>query len=181
MKTLAALIALFALQLPLISYADDPSGFRDIPFGASMEEVKGKIPRLSCGQWGERRELLDQYCAGETEIADTRVNVQFWFFGNRMGSFALNFKLDQFRLIKEAFIGRYGPPTQSESNEFKTRGGLTYVNEELTWHFKNGANAKLSKYSTGSDQGSGSVRSQEYEDERNRRVEQQLEKAKKGL
>lgn len=172
-------IALFVL-LPLAAYADDPTGFRDIPFGASVEEVRAKMAGLLCRQ-SDNRILLDHACVGETEIADTRIGVQFWFLNDRMGSFALTFKPDQFHLLKEAFIGRYGPPTQTESNEFKTRGGLSYVNEELTWRFKNGAAARLSKYASRIDRGSASVRSKEYEEERHRRAEEQREKAKKGL
>lgn len=177
--TLVTVIA-FSFLLQLTADADDPKGFRDIPFGNSEEEVKAKLPGLRCGQ-DDERVLLDRYCAGDTEVADTRVRVQFWFFNDRMGAFALMFKPEQFSLLKEAFIGRYGPPTQRESNEFKTRGGLTYVNEELNWQFKNGTTATLSKYATRSDQGSGSVSSKEYEQERNRRADQRREKAKKGL
>lgn len=172
--------AVFFAQPPGHTFADDPVGFRDVPFGASVEDVKAKIPGLLCRPY-EKRELLDHFCVGETDIADTRIGLQFWFFNNRMGSFNLSFKPDQFHLLKEAFVGRYGPPTQSESNEFKTRGSLSYVNEELTWRFKNGATARLQKYSRRSDRGSGSVLSKEYEDERNRRYEERREKAKKGL
>ena len=178
--TRAGILTVFVGVLALVVWqpsasADDPVGFRDIPFGASVEEVKSKMPSLLC-RAAEKRELLDSFCVGDTEIADTRVNIQFWFFNGRMGSFNLSFKPDEFRLLKEAFTGRYGPPTQSESNEFKTRGGLGYVNEELTWRFKNGATARLSKYSTRSDRGSGSVLSKEYDEER-RRCSEELREA----
>jgi hypothetical protein len=109
--------SLFALLLVTASAraAEEPTGFRDIPFGASEAQIREKYPTALCrAVAGDEQD--DISCSVASTIGDVPVIVLFRLIGEptqrHMMNVVLSFKSEDFDKISQAFTDRYGPPTE---------------------------------------------------------------------
>jgi hypothetical protein len=86
---------------------DEPKGFRDVPWGASVEEVQRKIPDLTC---------TDVKCAGWIWVGNIRMGVFIDNGGEGFDNVGLSFRPDEFDKVRDIFVERYGRPTSSSAN-----------------------------------------------------------------
>jgi len=100
-KALALALLLWGVAEPVNAW-DEPSGFRDIPWGSPPAVAKEKLPDLSCAG----------RCSGYLTIGQVRVFTMIEFeTGGGMDAVSLSFPSSNFYEIKVAFVERYGEPT----------------------------------------------------------------------
>jgi hypothetical protein len=130
------LIALSLLALALASGAsafDDPDGFRGLPWGATEEQM-----RTDVGGWCEdlsstARWLGDRYCVVEFQIGGIDGKATYVFRRDKFVRVTLDFKSRDFDQLAAIFVERYGAPTSTTQEPYKTQGGLETTNKDLTW------------------------------------------------
>jgi len=126
-------LALILVLLPLYVHAGAPTGFRDLPWGASVADIKHAFPLADCQRTKPIEEALpyqdafpyqDWDCLAETTIAEVEVTVDFSFYKvqdkrvNGLRGYLLHFPPEGFEAIKGAFVDRYGPPYMRKGDEW---------------------------------------------------------------
>jgi hypothetical protein len=135
-KTLTVLVgSTFALLLAvgLAIGWDEPSGFRDIPWGSPPAVVKEKLPDLSCGYRNQR-------CVGDLLIGIVHTQATFLFEPTEMNPgldmVTLYFPSEDFIRMKVAFVEKYGEPTSRRTETGQNLMGTQFENELLEWRGK---------------------------------------------
>ena len=122
-KALALALLLWGVAEPVDAW-DEPSGFRDIPWGSPPAVAKEKLPDLSCAG----------RCSGHLTIGQVRVFTMIEFeTGGGMDAVSLSFPSSNFYEIKVAFVERYGEPTARRTSIVQNRMGAKFQNEILEW------------------------------------------------
>ena len=120
----------------------EPEGFRGVPWGASEDELRDKLGETSahgvlfdrCGAYpSEQRWLGDRFCAGAFPIGGITLKAVYRFRVNRFVGVMLTFRAEDFDDLVAMFRERYGPPTTSATEPFKTQGGLEGTNQLHRW------------------------------------------------
>jgi hypothetical protein len=120
----------------------EPDGFRGMPWGASEDALRDKLGETSehgilfdrCGAYPtEQRWLGDRFCAGAFPIGGITVRAVYDFRANRFVRVTLAFRSQDFNDLVVIFRERYGPPTTSTREPFKTQGGLEAINQFHRW------------------------------------------------
>lgn len=163
MRRLIWIVALLALP-PLAAAFDEPTGFKDVPFGASAREITEKAgPATVClpAAAVEQQLRFESACTTKTDISKVPVTVQFWLVADRLGSVEISFASSDYLAIHDAFIGRYGSATY-RLEELVTDGfGNKLESEVLRWDGRQ-ATVTLRQYEEGTETGRASLRTNEY-------------------
>lgn len=105
----AALLALAALV-----YADEPTGFGDVPWGTSEEALRFRIPTQSCADVDPHVEYGSRRCRARNDVTFGKLTpaALFFYFRNHM---LVAWRVTTPPRLREAMaktlIRRYGPPT----------------------------------------------------------------------
>lgn len=175
---------------------NEPKDFRGIPWGASEADViagltleaarqRGYTPeeverfkwsfrdRISCTEIPQKL-FGDLLCSGlAIEIGPARnIETSYTLRANRLVAVGLRFKPDQFSLLEEIFIQRYGPPTDTRETPFKTQGGLQSVNRVLWWLGKD-VSIQLQRYAGKITEGSARLQTVAESNEYQRRLKEE--------
>lgn len=148
MNTRIAMIALSGLIVvsPQIAGAwNEPSGFRDIPFGASEQTLKEKLPRPMCHDNNDQEVLPERYCFVSLRIGSVDASGIFYLRSDHFVNLTISFKSEVFSQIEEAFTEKYGTPLHTQDVKIKTRGGLEAVNTVMKWDGKK-VDVRLQRY-----------------------------------
>src|SRR5215510_8383560 len=138
----------FALLLsaPIVLAWNEPTGFRDIPWGSQPDVVRQRFPDFTC-----ERDFtvtpIKSHCSGHLIIGAVRVFTVIHFETGGMDTVSLLFTSEQFTQMKVTFIERYGQPTKTYTVPIQNAMGAQFINEILEW---NGMKVliRLEKYST---------------------------------
>jgi hypothetical protein len=65
-RLLGLTLTLLAL-LAVMAHAEEPTGFRDVPFGATEAEVKAKFPEAFCNARSEATSCVVKDCRGSSD------------------------------------------------------------------------------------------------------------------
>jgi hypothetical protein len=88
MKAKLAAGALYAalLAVAALAYADEPRGFRDVPWGASEEMLRLRIPTQSCGEVDGSAEFGTRRCRARNDVKFGTLTpaAVFFYFRNDM-------------------------------------------------------------------------------------------------
>jgi hypothetical protein len=137
-----------AAAAPALAW-NEPGEFRGVPFGASVEEAKQKVPTLVCVPlMGSCREFF--------ELGSTTV-YGFWTFRN--GGFDqidLTFPAGRYPDVKGVFIARFGDPTARRTQVIRP-GDPPLENETLEWAGER-AHVELRRFHRGTEQGTATIR-----------------------
>jgi hypothetical protein len=166
----AGCVALLWVVGPSVVRAwDEPTGFRDIPWGSSQETVRAQLPSLQCNERG---------CSGNLSIGEVRAYtaIRFSKSDGGMDTVVLLFPSKDFYQMKQAFLARYGEPTKRETPIFQNRMGARFENERLEWEGET-VFIRLSQYASKLTDGSAIIQTAEA---RRRGFEEFREKAKSG-
>ena len=143
--SMAFMIAnLFALLMVASARAaEEPTGFRDIPFGASEAQIREKLPTAKCLAVAGDDQHDDVSCSVSSMIGHVPVLVFYRLVGEpmqrRMMNVTLSFKSEDFGRISQAMTDRYGPPTNvSEQRETLRWVGRpdAHVRHEVQFDFR---------------------------------------------
>ena len=124
------------LVLTLINGAsafEDPDGFRGLPWGASEEQMRTNVggwceDYLSTDRWAG-----DRHCKIELAIGGIGVWARYTFRADKFVCVNLTFPSKDFEQLVAIFVERYGPPTSTTDEPYKTQGGLQSTNRSLKW------------------------------------------------
>jgi hypothetical protein len=164
-----------ALFLPLPVHAwDEPDAFRGVPWGASEETLNAKIPSTCFKPGGDF--LGDRVCSASFTIGEVPVKALLYLRSDSFVGVSLFFDPRHFSVIEGAFKGRYGPPTRSEEEQGKTRGGLEFVNQVHEWQGTK-VYIRLRKYSGKITESNATIQTATETEERIKRFQ---ERKKKG-
>lgn len=124
-------------------WVQEPKGFRDLEFGATMDEAIRTIPGAECPVPAKRRKqppvmslescTVDDLFVGEIPIHDTFSKPVLVFHFNKFKYARLPFLSKYYERMKEICITNYGPPHRIESQTVQNRFGAQYQQEKLLW------------------------------------------------
>ena len=124
LKLVAAALWAALLAVAAIAYAEEPNGFRDVPWGASEEMLRFRLPVQSCDVIDPAVEFGSRRCRATAAImfGDIAPNAVFFYFRNDMlVAWQIN-TAPQFReRIAKSLIAQYGEPT------------IVYEGDHVTW------------------------------------------------
>jgi len=163
---LAVAIAAFLVTTVPTNGADsswqEPEDFRGLKWGASVEEMR-KVFRTAAQyrDIGNRIKLFFDL----QRIGDRVVELDLGFLDDRFSHASISFKSDDFVVMRDAFITRYGPAHSTTEQTLQNRAGAEFVNSILTWTGPT-LNIRIQKYAPGRvDNGSALLSKHEYTDE----------------
>lgn len=141
-------------------WKQEPTTFRGVPFGASLEETKGKIDLSNetgfdtRGKWSciPMYDATATLCVGPTfELPQVTILDTDFIFDNKLGLVEVELTSSdvQYDGLKELFISRYGP-AMARRNYTMTKDGTKYENETLTWT-GNKVSIRLDRYTNKSE------------------------------
>ena len=121
---------LLLVSASVVSAWEEPTDFRGIPWGAKPDEVKQKLPALSC----------KKECHGYLMIGEIRAFTMILFDSGGMDAVSLSFPTERFSTMKDIFMARYGQPNHRNNEIIHNRLGAMFTNETLSW---DGARVKI--------------------------------------
>ena len=120
-----------------------------MPFGSSETETLKIIPDLTCRATSSSSlARVDKICH-DLNFKIGEVNIKFNGFGfkdDKLIQVFMQFNPKDYSYIKDVFIKKYGDPTDTKESTIKTKVGVEYENENLTWISKK-IRLSLTKYS----------------------------------
>jgi hypothetical protein len=129
-KIVAGALYVALLALAAIAYADDPKGsrdpkgFRDVPWGASEETLRFRIPTQSCDVIDPSVDFGSRRCRAAATVTFGKVlpNAVFFYFRNDMLVAWQITTHPQFReTVAKSLMVQYGKPT------------VVYKGDHVTW------------------------------------------------
>ena len=160
---ISTLLCLLLLVITTAAASDkwplEPKDFRGVPFGASRDEARAILDpepsaditkNLNCPEhfispdnlkllppadrasW-EQLDRERKQCSQVRDIGLASTTQTFEFRPERFVRVSLTFSGDRFEYLRDIFIQRYGPPTESRVEPFQTRSGSVFQNSVLTW------------------------------------------------
>ena len=105
----AALLAMAALV-----YAEEPKGFRDVPWGASEDTLRFRVPIQSCDVIDPTVDFGSRRCraAGSVTFGKVTPNAVFFYFRNGMLVAWQITTAPRFReTVAKSLLAKYGAPT----------------------------------------------------------------------
>lgn len=172
MKRSLILFLLF-FSVSLASAWNEPAGFRDIPWGASPDLVRQRIPSLYCAP-------STHTCSGYVMIGDIRVFTMMQFESGGMDIVALRFPTEHFTTMKSIFIARYGQPHVRSMPTVQNHMGAQFVNETLDWQGPR-VSITLKQYGTELTHSSGILMTKEHVRAHQEHKKQKVNEGKKDL
>jgi hypothetical protein len=189
MRTVMTAVAL-VLAGGIVSSAlafKEPDDFRGVPWGATEKALRDKLGEASahgfegCQTYSpEDRWLGNRYCLGAFPLAGIPVDAVYSFRANRFVRVNLTFPAQDFDRLAAIFVERYGPPTSSTRERYKTKGGAEAVNEILKWSGPRIA-ISLERYGSRITNGSARIVTRSELEESARLHAEQTKGAAKGL
>ena len=167
----------------------EPDGFQGVPWGATEDALRDKLGETSahgilfagCGSYTpEQRWMGDRSCSGAFPLGDITVHAVYTFRANRFFGVNLTFPSRDFARVADIFIERYGPPTSSVQESYKTRGGLAATNQINRWAGSKVA-ITLRRYGSQISDGLGSITTRAELEESARLWRELAKGAAKGL
>jgi hypothetical protein len=128
LKLAAAALWAALLAIAAIAYAEEPKGFRDVPWGASEETLRFRIPIQSCDVIDPAVEFGSRRCrAGRgVTFGDVAPNAVFFYFRNNMLVAWQIITPPRVReQIARSLIAQYGQPTTVYQGDHVTWKGRT--------------------------------------------------------
>lgn len=126
---------LIALSMPANSsepaWPQEPKEFRGLPFGsATARDVssKLKLESFACLEIEGQRT-----CLHHGSLGDVKVSEIYTFDEDRLVQVHISFKPEQYLLLQDQFVERYGKAAETWTEPFETVGGGDHTNEIHVW------------------------------------------------
>jgi len=153
--------------------AEEPSGFRNVRFGATEEQIKLALPGIEC-----RTKRAERSCHLHTNIGDVPATVIFALApqNGRFRQAVIVFRSQDYEVLRDAFIAKFGQPT----------GRVIAANEQCRWALAR-SSVSIQKHSSPYNAGIAALTTRDYVDaapnrqEDSKRQEERRERAKRGL
>lgn len=123
-KLVAGALYAALLAVAAFAYADEPNGFRDVPWGASEETLRFRIPTQSCGEVDGTVEFGTRRCRARNDIRFgpvTPAAVFFYFRNDMLVAWRLTSYPRLRATLAKTLIQQYGQPS------------IVYKGEHVAW------------------------------------------------
>jgi hypothetical protein len=157
------------------SAAEEPSGFRNVRFGDTEEQIKLALPGVECHTRRAQRS-----CYLNTNIGDVPATVVFALAPangiSRFRQAVIVFRSQDYEVLRDAFIAKFGQPT----------GRVIAPNEQCRWSLP-GSIVSIQQHSAPYNAGIAALSTREYVEsipnrqEDSKRQAERRERAKRGL
>jgi hypothetical protein len=104
-------------------WKQEPATFGGLKWGASLAEAKAAWPSAAQYAWAGGPQLITD----DFEVGTVTTQVRLFFRENRLVKVDMSFPTRDFKAMKEVYIEKYGPPTETRT---------IYGDPEMTWHGK---------------------------------------------
>ena len=152
-----------------------PTGYAEIPFGASEKNVREKLNLTD--EW-DCMDLHDvRHCSTHFVLGDYAVMVTLDLIDDRFGRIIMTFPTSEFDLMKTTFVEKYGQPHTSSTAPVRSRANVPYRNAVLRWKW-NDVDATLERFGESVDRGQASITTNEFREARKTLDERAKKKAK---
>jgi len=95
----------------------EPEDFRGLKWGASVDEIRKVFPTAQGPfDYGNR---IKSFRVGGQRLGDRLVQLDLGFLDDRFSYVYIRFKSDDFQVMRDAFITRYGSATQQRNKHCK--------------------------------------------------------------
>jgi hypothetical protein len=178
MWRLIALLFLGIFPASSVLAWNEPTGFRDIPWGTKPEVVRQRFPDFTCKR-GEKV-IIQNVCLGKLMIGDIHVSTLLGFDTGGLDLVQLFFDSKDYPAMKETFLARYGATTSQKKTLIRNRLGVEFDNDILEWR---GARVVivLEQYGDTLSESYAVMETTEGIQWRNARIREQKQQRKKGL
>ena len=125
LKIVAGVLYAALLAVAALAYAEDPKGFGDVPWGASEDTLRFRIPTQSCDVIDSTVDFGTRRCRASAGITYGKVtpNAVFFYFRNNM---LVAWRLDAHTrhrvVLAKMLLKQYGQPT------------IVYKGNHVTWN-----------------------------------------------
>jgi hypothetical protein len=124
MKIVAGALYAAILAVAAFAHADEPKGFRDVPWGASEDTLRFRIPTQSCDVIDPSVDFGTRRCRAASSVTFGKVtpNTVFFYFRNDMLVAWQITTHTRFRqTLARSLLQQYGKPT------------IVYKGDHVTW------------------------------------------------
>lgn len=136
-------------------WEQEPTSFRNVPFGASKEEAKKITDFDDCHDKEdfEDKSLTPPFCASEFNFGDVPVVAYFVFPDGKFSYVYISFNSDSYETMRETFVAKYGMPgkTKYKENEIAAK-----LNQFLQWEGES-AFVELRRYTSNFGEGMATI------------------------
>jgi hypothetical protein len=152
--------------------AEEPSGFRNVRFGATEEQIRMALPGVECYT---HRRGSERLCRLNTEIGDIPAIVIFTLTPEsgvaRFRQAIISFNSHDYDVLRDAFIAKFGQPT----------GRILAANEQCRWWLSR-STASIQRYTSQLNVGVAALATREdFRSPVKRQGDERRERAKRGL
>jgi hypothetical protein len=147
------------------TWTKEPDAYRGIPWGTSLQAAKEQADIHTCHCEDETWHPIDcpetgsspvRVCHGGLVAGDIWLQERWSFTNDRFGGVDFGFESAIYEKLRDIFIERYGPPTDTLDGVFQNRMGAKVSNPTLVWDGKTVA-ITLSRFADTLDKGHGAV------------------------
>jgi len=174
------ILLLVMMMFQTAKWTQEPKTFRGIPIGGSMTEVKKMFPTsLTCENPSSETficALYNAYIGDENPFEF----INLFFVPDKLDQVIASFPVGRYDVLRSAFVQLYGPPHKRELSQIKTKLGIPYDQEILSW---SGANVMvtLSRYSENVERGRLHIVTKTYSDRFAKEEKQKVDRLQKAL
>jgi hypothetical protein len=159
---------------------NEPDGFRGLPWGATEEQM-----RTNVGGWCEdypstERWAGDRYCIVGFQITGIDGKATYDFRRDKFVRVNLRFESRDFDQLAAIFVERYGKPTSTTQEPFKTQGGLQTTNQVLKWTGPR-VTIMIQRYSSSTRDGAAALSTRVDDEEAARLLKEKTKRGAKDL
>ena len=135
----------FLLALATSVHAEEPKGFLKWPWGTPVDDLVQDDSWCRFQTKKVDRDKKTIYCS-VYQIGDIKVNGLTLFFepSNALTGYLIAAESNAFAAMRTTTIDKFGRPTSTETNQFRTRIGVLVPGEQLLWRWPSGTTASLS-------------------------------------
>jgi len=153
------------------SAAEEPSGFRNVRFGATEEQIRMAFPGVECHT---HRRGPERFCRLTTEIGDVPATVTLTLTSEggvgRFRQAVISFNSHDYDILRDAFIAKFGQPT----------GRVLAANEQCRWWLPR-STAHIQRYTSQLNVGVAALATRETFAAPGKQDNERREKARRGL
>ena len=113
------------------AWPQEPKEFQGLAFGTTEREVSSKLKvdaAIACLKIEEQRT-----CLHHGSVGDVKTSEIYTFDNDRLVQVHLSFKPNQYLLLRDLFVERYGKAGETWTEPFETVGGGDHTNEIHVW------------------------------------------------
>ena len=171
----------FLPALATSAFAKEPKGFLEWPWGTMYEIIaQDQSWCRSREKFLEGRETITCHLHFVGDIPITPLILDFQP-SEALSGYSMSFESESYAKIRSVAVERFGPPTSTASQQYRTGAGRSVSGEALVWRWPSGTFASLTELCGGLGRSCLNVSTKALADSRRKKEEEKTEERKKGF